>query len=297
MEYALIKKSLALFLVTCCLISNATNPYKPDKKLAEISGWELIWHDEFSKLSKPDTTKWRYETGFVRNEELQWYSENNAICHKGVLLIEARTDTFPNPKYEYDSDNWKKSREKVTITSASINTRKKFSFQYGRFEVRARIDTTCGSWPAIWTLGVEGHWPANGEIDQMEFYRVHGVPTLLANVAHAGKDKWKPTWDSSRTPLSVFLKKDTKWTQKFHVWRMDWDAKSIKLYLDNVLLNTTELTNTKNANGIIPAEPFKQPHYILLNLAIGSNGGTLRNNSLPIKYEVDYVRVYQKIVK
>ncbi len=66
------------------------------------------------------------------------------------------------------------------------------SFKYGRFEMRAKIDTRSGLWPAFWTLGNEGEWPENGEIDIMEFYR----SMLLANVVWGSMEKWKGTWNS-----------------------------------------------------------------------------------------------------
>jgi beta-glucanase (GH16 family) len=87
------------------------------------------------------------------------------------------------------------------------------------------------------------------------------------------------------------LEKDPKWPEEFHVWKMDWTEKHIRLYLDEELLNEVDLTQTQNPDGF---NPFHQPHYLLLNLAIGSNGGDPSRTKNPRKYEVDYVRVYQK---
>lgn len=87
---------------------------------------------------------------------------------------------------------------------------------------------------------------------------------------------------------------DPDWSGKFHVWRMDWDEKAIRLYVDDTLLNTTDLKDTfnKNPEG---KNPFHQPHYILLNLAIGgANGGDPSKTDFPARFEVDYVRIYQK---
>lgn len=74
------------------------------------------------------------------------------------------------------------------------------------------------------------------------------------------------------------------------IWKMEWDSTSIRLYLDDLLINTTLLTKTVNPNG---RNPFKEPQYLLLNLAIGATGGDPSGTIFPIKYEVDYVRVYQ----
>ena len=75
---------------------------------------------------------------------------------------------------------------------------------------------------------------------------------------------------------------------------MDWDEEKIELYLDDVLLNRTYQSQTANGSDYPGTWPFKQKHYVLLNLAIGANGGTPDNNAFPMQYEVDYVRAYQK---
>lgn len=266
--------------------------YLPDAgKPKQIKGMQLVWKEEFNINGKPDSSIWRHEKGFVRNQEIQWYQAENANCSNGVLLIEGRREQFSNPNYDSTSTNWKNSRKKVNYTSSSINTRGKKQWLYGRFEIRARIDTSKGSWPAIWALGTAGSWPSNGEIDLMEFYRVNNVPTILANVAWGTNQRSVAKWDGEKRPLSRFTSVDPDWVKKFHVWRMDWNKDSINLYLDDVLLNNCLLTQTINADG---SNPFTKPQYLLLNLALGSNGGDPDKTAFPIKFEVDYVRVYQE---
>jgi len=289
-------KQLTLFfifsLLSFAVISQSINPILPDPNSpVEIPGMKLVWADEFNTNGQPNPEFWKHEKGFVRNEELQWYQEENANCANGVLLIEGRREEIPNPKYQAVSKNWKMSREFAHYSSSSINTRGLKQWLYGRFEIRARIDTAMGSWPAIWTLGIEKPWPSNGEIDIMEFYRIKDVPTILANAAWGTHQQYVAKWNTERIPYSHFLAKDAEWHKKFHIWRMDWTSESIKLYLDDELLNTTLLSETINPDGF---NPFKQPHYLLLNLAIGGNGGNPDRSKFPIRYEVDYVRVYQE---
>jgi len=208
-----------------------------------------------------------------------------------VLLIEGRRVNLKNPNYAPGSSDWKRNREYIQYTSSSIQTRGSRQWQFGRFEIRARIDTAKGAWPAIWTLGIKGQWPSNGEIDIMEFYRIDNFPTILANAAWGTTERWKAKWDDAKLHLSDFTKRDPDWVKKFHIWRMDWDENSILLYLDNVLINSVALSETINPDGL---NPFKQPHYLLLNLAIGANGGDPSKSKFPVTYEVDYVRVFQK---
>lgn len=264
---------------------------KPDNNTPPvIPGYRLAWHDEFNNNGRPDSTNWTYEDGFVRNEELQWYKPANASCANGVLLIEGKKEKIKNPNFKAGSPDWRHNRPYAEYTSACVTTRGLQQFGYGRFEIRARIDTASGAWPAIWTLGVNGQWPSNGEVDQMEFYRVNGVPTILANVAWGTSKKYVAKWNTQRVPLAHFIQSESDWVEKFHIWRMDWNKDSINLYLDDELLNTTLLSQTINADG---SNPFTQPQYLLLNLALGQNGGTLREPFEAIKYEVDYVRYYK----
>lgn len=257
-------------------------------------GYTLAWSEEFDKDGSVDEALWNYEQGFVRNHELQWYQKENAKVENGMLVIEARADNRPNPNYREGSREWKQNRPAITCTSASINTRGKYSFLYGRMEVRARIPVGYGAWPAIWLLGNELPWPSNGEIDVMEFYRSKGGPGILANAAWGTERQYEAKWNSKKIPLSHFTDKDPFWFTKFHVWRMDWDEAYIRIYLDDELLNEIDLSQTVNtsADGI---NPFHQPQYILLNLAMGGdNGGDVFLEDLPLRYEVDYVRVYKK---
>nr|WP_236018665.1 glycoside hydrolase family 16 protein [Hymenobacter sp. BT559] len=251
-------------------------------------GYRLVWADEFNQAGRPDPQNWGYENGFVRNHEVQWYQPANARCEKGLLVIEARRESSPNPGYKPGAPDWRASRPTIDYTSASLNTQGKHQWQYGRFEMRARIPTHSGMWPDFWTLGVGKEWPSGGEIDIMEYYR----GKVLANVASGTAQPYTPKWHSETKPLTSF--KDPAWAGKFHVWRMDWDTEAIRLYLDNELLNETPLGQTENQDGT-GFNPMRQPHYLLLNLALGGdNGGPIEPGGLPARFEIDYVRVYQR---
>jgi beta-glucanase (GH16 family) len=249
-------------------------------------GWKLVWSDEFDKDGPPDPAKWSYETGFVRNNELQWYQPENAWCEKGMLIIEGRREQKKNANFEAGSANWKNSREFAEYTSASINTRGKASWKYGRFEMRARIDTRAGLWPAFWSLGIEGRWPNNGEVDIMEYYK----NTLLANLIWAGQTPGRTASFTKRKPITSFA--DPDWSSKFHLWRMDWDENRIVITVDGEVVNDSDLNQAANPDG---SNGYRQAQYILLNLAIGGNaGGDPSATKFPARFEVDYVRIYQK---
>jgi beta-glucanase (GH16 family) len=273
------------------LYSQSPDPYKPDfSSPHSVPGMKLVWNDEFNKDGKPDSLSWRYEHGFVRNRELQWYQKENADCRGGELLIEGKREKVRNPGYIPGSRNWQTSREYAEYTSSSIQTRGFRQWQFGRFEIRARIDTAHGAWPAIWTLGISHGWPSGGEIDIMEFYRIREIPTILANFAWGTGKPGIAKWDDLKKPLSDFTANDPDWARKFHIWRMDWNSDSICLYLDNQFLNSVSLRATINPDSY---NPFMQPHFILLNLALGALGGDPAKGTFPIKFEVDWIRIYQ----
>ena len=251
------------------------------------NGWKLVWHDEFDTNGPPDPANWNYEHGFVRNRELQWYQPENVFCTNGLLVIEARQEHKPNPNFVTNSANWKTSRAWIDYTSASLTSRRLQEFKYGKFEMRARIDTRPGSWPAFWTLGAAPgiRWPACGEVDIMEFY----TGTVLANLGYglAGKTKWS----SVKKPVAELG--GAAWAQAFHIWTMEWDEQKIDLRLDGQLMNHLDLATADNAD---QGNPFHRPVYFILNQAIGGEcGGDPSPTKFPVRFEVDWVRVYQRV--
>lgn len=236
-----------------------------------IPGYQLLWNEEFSYRGLPDPKKWTYEVGFVRNGEKQYYTKDrleNAMVTNGDLTITARHDGF----------------EKHEVTSASITTQGKFDFTYGYIEVRAKIPTGKGTWPAIWTLGSnigKVGWPLCGEIDIME------------NVG----------FDPAKVHFNVHCKDANKGTHidvpkawdDFHTYGLEWTKNKLTWYFDGKLV----LEYDKDSDD--PGKwPFNAPQYLILNLAIGGNWGGQQGvdeSIYPSRYVVDYVRVYQKVAE
>jgi beta-glucanase (GH16 family) len=114
---------------------------------------------------------------------------------------------------------------------------------------------------------------------------------ILANYAHADKERFKAIWDGASISMDSLGGND--WANQFHIWTFEWDENNMKIFLDGVLLNDIDLTTTINKSD--GKNPFRQPHYLLLNLAMGGNrGGSLEMTRLPSNYYIDYVRLYQK---
>ena len=230
---------------------------------AVAGGWSFKWSDEFDRTGSPilpDTWRWSPDKYSVRDAQ---FNEANAFCEGGLLVLEARR--VGAHKY----------------TTAAINSYGLKSWKYGRFEMRGRIDIRPGSWPAWWTLGVSGGWPAGGELDIMEGFR-----RLTACAVHRASS----TGSHVFTPRKIEV--DDAWAKEFHTWTMEWNSSWIDMGVDGV---TMEHYNVDDANGSMPdgGNPFRQPHYMLLNLAVGGTSRSPSKTQFPIRFEVDYVRYWE----
>lgn len=239
---------------------------------------KLVFEEYFKNLDN-----WNFEEGFIRNYELQYYTNKNIELSNG-LKIYGREEHIKNSLFDSNSVDWRKNREYAEYTSSSINTKGKFEFKYGILEVKAKIPTTDGAWPAIWLMGSEEVYPYCDEVDVMEYYLCDNIPTILANFMWSNNGEYN--WSTKQVSFDYFKNKDINWENKFHIWKLDWQEDYMRIYIDDELIN--EL-NISNING----NKFKKEYYILLNLAIGRNGLKPNNNSMPLTYEIEYVKVYQ----
>jgi len=229
----------------------------------------LVWHDEFDYEGLPDKTKWNFEVGFVRNNEPQYYTKerlNNAKVTNGNLVITALKEDYKTAKY----------------TSASINTQDKFGFTYGRVEVRAKLPSGRGVWPAIWTLGTnidQVSWPSCGEIDIMEYWG-HNPNSIHANV-HTGD--YNHTKGTGRGGKIIY---EMPW-EEFHIYAVEWYTDRLDFYFDDTLYYSCK----KKGEGI-GEWPFVSPQYLLLNLALIGGQPGIDDSIFPVEYLIDYVRIY-----
>jgi beta-glucanase (GH16 family) len=228
---------------------------------------KLVWSDEFNYSGLPDPAKWGNEVGYIRNHELQYYTDRrieNSVVKNGCLMLIGRKEPFQNYNY----------------TSASINTLGKYSFKYGKVEARMKLPVGQGMWPAFWMMGAnrpQTGWPKCGEIDVME----HINSTLILHgTAH---------WDNNghvssgkTTPCDV---------REFHTYAIEWDQDSIRWLLDDKRYNGLCIKD-----GVNSTQEFHEPFYLLLNLAIGGDWPKNPDATtiFPDTVFVDYVRVYKK---
>lgn len=226
----------------------------------------LIWSDEFDTPGAPDPSKWGYDIGAGGwgNNELQYYTNRleNAAVSNGTLKIVLKAESFSGSNY----------------TSARILTRGKFSFKYGKVEVRAKLPAGGGTWPAIWSLGNNFptvSWPACGEMDIMEHVG-NQLNKIFGTVHHPGR--FGGNADGGFTVISNA-------TTEFRKYGMEWSPTSIKFSVDDVVFHT--VANNSSL-------PFNQPFFLIMNIAMGGNfGGAVDPAFTTGTMEVDYIRVYQ----
>lgn len=294
---------IIVFMLTGCSSEKMSATIQPDvyspdfNPIPQIPGYEYAWGDEFNNDGDIDERLWQFERGFIRGNELQYYRKENAVVKGGRLLITGKKERVKNEFYDASSSDYRKNTEYSEYTSASIMGKNCHRFLFGRIEVRAKIHPNKGAFPAIWTCGYNKQWPANGEIDMMEYYLADlgkgkgKEPVLTSNFCvspNNPNDEWAQNWKSVFTPLAYYQKKDKDWINKYHVYRMDWDEETIALYVDNELRNFIKINEFKNGDGSIA---FHNPQFMILNLAIKDHGEGLADN---YSFEVDYFRVYQK---
>lgn len=258
---------ILLFLIVAISLTGCKSEKTFDK---------LVWSDEFDTSGVPDSSKWGYETGYIRNNEMQYYTNKpeNARVEDGNLIIEARRDSSVI------------GNDTLKVTSASLITKGKQEWTYGKIEVRAKIPSFLGSWPAIWMLGSnigEVGWPKCGEIDMME--NVGFDPdTVHFNIHTEAYNHVKGTNKGKK----VYLKDAAS---EFHVYTLEWNEDKLDFFLDSVKVFTF------NNEGKGPdVWPYDKPHYLILNLAVGGAWGGAKGvdlSALPQKFVIDYVRVYQ----
>lgn len=250
-------------------------------------GWVYVWGDEFNG-NKLDLKKWRPELGVIRNRTAaQTYTDRskNLRVEKGKLILEAHHETFPNVNYDPKGKGWIAERKACEYTSGSVTTQGVKMFLYGRFEFRAKIPTGKGVWPAIWTMNVnKWGWPANGEIDILE--HISQEPNTCYTIFRWGKD------GGSKEQKVIRTTKLPDYSKDFHLYVMEWSPEAMSVSIDGKEVGSIKLDQANYPEG---GNPLRTPLYLIMNTALG--GGWAEApvaKDYPAKFEIDYVRYYQK---
>jgi beta-glucanase (GH16 family) len=237
-------------------------------------GYTLIWQDEFDGASL-NTSFWNYEIGTGSNgwgnNELQYYREENTSVADGNLIITAKKETFEGRNY----------------TSSRLTTKDKKEFTYGWIDIRAKVPKGQGIWPALWMLGDNIStvgWPACGELDIMEMIGGSNREKTVHGTIHwADGSNQHAQYGGSKTLSSGM------YSDKFHVYSVEWNESYIKWYIDDVFYHQIDITPGHLSE-------MHAPQFFIFNVAVGGNwpGNPDASTVFPQQMLVDYIRVFQE---
>ncbi|HKI17564.1 MAG TPA: glycoside hydrolase family 16 protein, partial [Isosphaeraceae bacterium] len=246
-------------------VSVTTTSVQPDPTTPTLpppisrTNYQLVWSDEFNGTSV-DASKWNKVGPWGIPVASHWsghfsYNTSNVSEANGSATITVH-NTGGGPL--------------GTWTGGVLSTNTTKLFQYGFFEVRAKLPAGQGFWPAIWMYGSNS---SDDELDIMEF--LGGDKTTVYQTMH-----------ESSGALEQVAPTSTDWTSGYHLFQMLWEPGQVTFYIDNV--ETASFTTN------VPAEPM----YLMLNFDVGgpNDWGGAPNSSTPttVTFNVDYVRVYQQ---
>lgn len=266
---------ISSLLFGCNSEETINDPSDEKNDSLKVEGFNLVWSDEFNIDGKPDNSKWDFDIGGNGwgNNELQYYTSDsvNVRVKDGKLEIEAHY--YPNLAIKY--------------TSARIVTKNKGDWKYGRVEVKAKLPSGLGTWPAIWMLPTDWEysgWPSSGEIDIME--HVGYEPNVIHGTVHTEAFNHSIGSQVSNNVVIPTAISD------YHIYAIEWNENRIDFYIDE-----KQYFFFENQNKTYREWPFDKRFHLIMNVAFGGNwGGTqgIDNSIFPVKMDIEYVRVYEK---
>jgi beta-glucanase (GH16 family) len=263
---------LGLIVVLVCWIGVFVN----SSAISAQPGWDLAWSDEFEGTTL-DTSKWvpiDWTTPY--NNERQAYHPDQVTVSGGNLQLTAIDIPYGDKAYR------------------SGKVESKWAKQYGRWEVRAKLPRTRGTWPAIWLLP-DGHrypWPSQGEIDIMEHRG--DKPTITTSAFHWGPNSRGRKFLTEKQEISR-SGCPVDFTDSFHTYAVEWDAKKLRFFVDDIHHYTIHDADT---GGFLAGQTA--PAEVQLNVAVGGDyvddAQPDETSVWPQQMLVDYVRVYVRAV-
>jgi len=273
-----------LLIILLLFISFLTINCGNSKSKSTIKFDKLVWSDEFNENGAINSKKWFHQTQLPTGGD--WYGGllnhytnriENSFVKDGILNIVAKKEIFN------DQDEIKE------YTSARLNS--KFTFTYGRVEVRAKLPMGIGTWPAIWMLNKNidepgaywqkkgfgtTYWPVCGEVDIVEHWgnRQNYIQSAVHTESSAGDDV-----------VNLGGKVLENVSHQFHIYSVDWLEDKMVFSVDGDEYYTYQ-PSIKNSS----TWPFVSDQYLLLNIAIEPDIDPSFEEST---MEVDYIRVYQ----
>lgn len=268
-------------LVLATIFANALPAQTPPASEEGEEEWQyqLVFSDEFDQPtgSAPDPTKWQSSVRYGSTWN-RWIVDSIAVAYiqEGKLACRAIPNTEP-------------TRDHVPMITGAIETRDRFSFTYGKVEIRLRTNLHKGNFPAAWMMPQPPaeRWPEAGEIDIFESIDAEGV------AYHTVHSNWTYNLGHRSDPKSSFSEKLT--VGQWHIYSLEWTATSLTWFVDGNVVGSYEKSN--NPEALNQGQwPFDRPFYVILNQSVG-DGSWAKAADTAYVYTTffDYVRIYQRV--
>ncbi|MEC5166319.1 beta-glucanase (GH16 family) [Flavobacterium sp. PL11] len=258
---------LALALYSCSTI-------KTQNKESSSSKYKLIFNDNFNGNAYNSKFWSSYQT---KNGKSPWNryvidDGNLAEVKNGHLHIKARWNTKTN-----------------LPETGAIQTKDKFSFMYGKIEVKAKFNAAGqGGWPAIWLMPqneIYASWPNGGEIDIME--RLNN-DSFVHQVVHQSNGEKKQVSAATTAAINV---------TEYNTYGIVKSPNKIEFYVNDVLTMVHE-----PKGDFAKRWPFETDYYLILNFACADKGqsgvsfwpgNVTFTEKFPYEMMIDYVKVWE----
>jgi beta-glucanase (GH16 family) len=222
----------------------------------------LLWSEEFAdhKGGQLPEDTWNFDLGDGSsvgltgwgNHEREYYTKDSVVIDGNLVISAKRVSSDSGLICYYGPAEW---------ISGKIHTANKIGFKYGRIEIKAKMPTGVGTWPALWMLGANllngVAWPHCGEIDILENTGAHPfqVQGTIHGDGYFGEDG-----------LTKIIQSEEELSKDFHTYTIDWTPDSIEWFFDGLSYNKIDRNDVESRG---KSWPFNQEFYIIMNLAIG----------------------------
>ena len=258
-------------------------------------GYELVFADEFNQIGAgPDPDVWVFDLGTGNDGWGNWEAQSyQGGLDDAVIVGPDATTGLDDGALRITAKG-----ESGVVTSARVRSDiDDLVGPYGYYEIRAKLPSEPGAWPAVWLLGNvtdERPWPDTGEIDLVEWsskYYDEGTGTTMSSALHFRGSAGQPQ-SYGDTQFKWEGELDAP-VDEWHTYQLWWSPDEIRVGVDGGP-EDAHLVYAKPSDASNDSWPYDHPMDVIMNLAIGGTlGGDVPGSDFSYDMYVDYVRIYQ----
>ena len=260
-------------------------------KTDDIVLWNYHFGDDFEGANV-DESKWhkRYPWGGLLADQKQYASPEMLSQSGGILHLNVSDSKgfYPVEDWMINHEEAKKHGLEVQGNSVKLDyvtscIWSKQAFRYGYFEIRAKVPTGQGLWPAFWLYG-------QNQRDEIDFMEMKGErPNEVHIDVHCPDSCEKVFTKPFGLPQNWggWVKMNQQLADKFVTYSGVWLPGSLTYYVNGIPVSHY-------------AGDFDTPMNVIANMAVARDGfafnpGPNAETKFPADYQVDYIRVWKLI--